>query len=150
MSSRTVGGILLAIAAFMLYGFLRSSASVASPAAIGALLLTVVLPAAGGIMLWRGGFSMNSGRSKRVEQLRQQTFEAEILRLATQHGGRLTTVDVATALALPAETAKATLDRLVEREVADLEITDDGVLVYYFHDAKYIGGKHGSRDLLGD
>jgi hypothetical protein len=146
MSGRTLGGgALLALAALMLLGFFRSDASITSPAAIGALLITVVLPAAGGWALLRGGVGR---RSARAETLRQQTIDAEILRMAMQHGGRLTAVEVATALALTPESAKETLDRLVQREVADLEITDAGVLVYTFHDAKHVGGKHSARGLL--
>jgi hypothetical protein len=141
-----MGGIaLLAIAAFMFVGFLGSSASLGSPAAIIALLLTVGLPAGAGVALLRG---IGGARSARAERLRQQTIDAEILRLAMQHAGKLTAVEVATALALSPETAKASLDSLAERELADLEITDAGVIVYAFHDAKNIGGKSSARGVL--
>jgi hypothetical protein len=132
----------------MLAGFFRTGASIASPAAIGALLITVALPAAAGIALLRGVATFGGKRSARVERLRQQTIDAEILRMAVQHGGRLTSIEVATALALPPESAKEFLDALVSRDVADLAITDEGVLVYTFHDAKHIGGKHSARGLL--
>ncbi|MDF2773288.1 MAG: hypothetical protein K0S86_2783 [Geminicoccaceae bacterium] len=149
MSGRTVGGAaLLALAAFMLLGFLRSDASLTSPAAIAALLITAALPAAGGIALLRGGLRFGGRRAARVEELRKKTIEAEILRLAVQRGGKLTAVEVATALALAPESAKATLDSLAEREIADLEITDRGLIVYSFHDAKHLGGKHSSRGIL--
>jgi len=131
----------------MLLGFFRSNASLTSPTAIAALLLTVALPAAGGVALLRDKFG-GSRRSARVERLRQQTIEAEILRLAIQHAGRLTAVEVAAALTLPTESAKAILDGLAEREIADLEITDAGVIVYSFHDARNVGGKHSARGLL--
>jgi hypothetical protein len=143
---KVAGYVLLVIAALMLVGFMRSSASLFSPTALVALLLTVALPAYGGIALLRGALG---GTSKgRMEALRQQTIDAEILRLAMEHRGRLTEVEVASALALPAGEAKTSLDRLVEREVADLEITDDGVLVYTFHDARYFGGKSDAKGLL--
>ena len=146
MAGRRWGGIaLLVIAAFMFVGFLNSSASLGSPTAIIALLLTVGLPAGAGVALLRG---IGGTRTARVERLRQQTIEAEILRLAMQHAGKLTAVEVATALALPPETAKASLDSLAERELADLEITDAGVIVYAFHDAKNIGGKSSARGIL--
>lgn len=146
MTGRRWGGIaLLAIAALMFLGFLNSSASLASPAAIIALLLTVGLPAGAGVALLRG---ISGRRNARSERLRQQTIDAEILRLASQHAGKLTAVEVATALALPPETAKASLDSLAEREVADLEITDAGVIVYAFHDVKNIGGKSSARGIL--
>jgi len=146
MTGKRWGGIgLLAIAAFMLLGFLNSGASLGSPAAIVALLLTVGLPAGAGVALLRG---IGSRRNARAERLRQQTIDAEILRLAVQHSGKLTAVEVATALALTPETAKSSLDSLVEREVADLEITDAGVIVYAFHDARNIGGKASARGIL--
>lgn len=146
MAGRRWGGIaLLVIAAFMFVGFLNSNASLGSPTAIIALLLTVGLPAGAGVALLRG---IGGARTARVERLRQQTIEAEILRLAIQHSGKLTAVEVATALALPPETAKASLDSLAERELADLEITDAGVIVYAFHDAKNIGGKSSARGIL--
>lgn len=144
---RLIGGAgLLLLALFMLFGFLRSSAALSSPATIVALLVTVGLPAVGGVALLRG--RLGGPSRARLDRLRQQTLEAEVLRLAVQHRGRLTAVDVAGAFALTPEDAKATLDGLVTREVADLEVTDEGVLVYTFHEARHLGGKHGSRGLL--
>lgn len=146
-----MGGIaLLALAALMLAGFFRTGASIASPSAIGALLITVALPAAAGFALLRGFATFGGRRSDRLQRLRQQTIDAEILRMAMQQGGRLTAIEVATALALRPESAKEYLDALVSRDVADLEITDEGVLVYTFHDAKHVGGKHSSRGLLDE
>jgi hypothetical protein len=149
MSGRTLGGsALLVIAALMLLGFMRSDASIAAPAAIGALLITVALPAAAGIALLGGFATLGGRRSARVEHLRQQTIDAEILRLAMQQGGRLTAIEVATALVLTPESAKSYLDAFVSRDVADLEITDRGLIVYTFHDAKHVGGKSSARGLL--
>jgi hypothetical protein len=145
---RTLGGlVLLLVSAFMLLGFIRSDASFAEVRTFLALLISVVLPAAGGVALLRGA-STAGGRGTRVEQLRQATIESEILRLAMLQAGRLTVVEVASALALQPEEAKATLDGLVTREVADLDITDAGVLVYTFHDAKHVGDKQSARGLL--
>ena len=136
---RKIGGIvLLVVAALMLLGFARSSAGLGSPTALFALLLTVALPAAGGIALLRGSLGGNS--RARMAQLRQQTIDAEILRLAMQHQGRLTAVEVASALALGSGDAKAALDDMVNRQVADLEVSDEGVLIYTFHEARYFDG----------
>lgn len=136
---------LLALAGLLLYGFLRSSASLASPATVAALLITVALPAAAGIAILRG---FTRGDTARREKLRQATVEAEVMKLAMQHAGKLTAVEVATALALPIDATKAHLDAMVEREIADIEITDDGVIVYTFQDAKHLGGKATSRGIL--
>ena len=136
---RKIGGIaLLVIAALMLLGFARSSASLTSPTAMFALLLVVVMPAVGGIALLRGSLGRNS--TTRMAQLRQQTIDAEILRVAMGRGGRLTAVEVASTLGLAADESKAALDDLVQRQVADLEVSDEGVLIYTFHEARYFKG----------
>ena len=146
---RTLGGVLLLlVAAFMLLGFVRSDLSFGSFNAVLALLLSVALPAAGGVMLLRRANQMERRGGARVERLRQATIESEILRLAMLQDGRLTAVEVASTLALTAEEAKSSLDALVTREVADLDITDAGVLVYTFHDAKHAADKHSARGLL--
>jgi hypothetical protein len=146
MNRRVGGGALLAVAAFMLIGFLRSGAGLGSPTALVALLLTVALPAYFGVSLIRG--ALGGPPKARLQALRQQTIDAEILRLAMQNKGRLTSMEVASALALPEAEAKASLEGLVMRESADMEITDDGVLVYSFRDARLLGGKDSAKDLL--
>ena len=138
MGRKICGGVLLVIAAFMLFGFMRSDASLLSPTGLFAVLLTVGLPAVGGLALLRGALGGSAG--SRMQALRAQTIEAEILKLAMARQGKLTAVEVESALALPAGEAKATLDRLVAREAADLDVTDEGVLVYTFHDARYLPG----------
>jgi hypothetical protein len=144
---RRWGGIgLLAVAGFMVIGFLNSKTSHSVSATIVALLITVGIPGVTGIALL-GGFG-GPARARRLEDLRQRTIEAEILRMAMKENGRLTAVEVATALALSPETAKATLDTMVERDVADIAVSDDGVIVYTFHDAAHLGGKREARGLL--
>ena len=126
--------MLLLVSAFMLLGFVRSGASFAALNTIVAVLVSVALPAIGGVMLLRTANRYGRRSGSRADQLRRTTIESEILRLAMLHDGRLTAVEVASALALPSEEAKAMLDGLVTREVADLDITDAGVLVYSFHE----------------
>ncbi|HET9425804.1 MAG TPA: hypothetical protein VFO55_10565, partial [Gemmatimonadaceae bacterium] len=113
---------LLALAAFMLVGFLGSSRSITSLTTIVALLIVVVLPAAGGIALVRG---IGRGDKARHDRLRQATIEAEVMKLAIAESGKLTALEVATALSLQQDEAKRALDAMVEREIADIEITDD-------------------------
>jgi hypothetical protein len=131
----------------MFLGFVRSDSSLAAPATIVALLITTVAPAVGGIALLRGG---GTARARRLDRLRQQTIDAEILRLAVAEGGTLTAVEVATALTLTPEAAKEKLDDLVGRDVADIAVTERGVVVYTFHDAKHIGGKGDAKGVLDD
>ena len=146
MGRKIGGGALLFIASLMLLGFLRSGASLASPTALFAVLLTVGLPAFGGLALLRG--SLGGNPKARMQALRQQTIDAEIVKLAMANSGKLTEVEVASALALPAGEARASLDGLVERQVAELDFTEDGVLVYTFHDARYFKGKNAPGGLL--
>ena len=147
--SRTVGGVvLLLVSAFMLLGFVRSDASFAAVNTIVAILVTVVLPAVGGVALLRTANVYGRRSGSRADLLRRTTIESEILRLAMLRDGRLTVVEVASARALTAEESKTVLDALVTREIADLDITDAGVLVYSFHEARHVGDKHSARGLL--
>jgi hypothetical protein len=139
---------LLLIALFMFVGFLRSGAGIAQGSTILALLITVGLPAAGGLALAAGHYGNRARLTQRKDRLRQQTVESEILRLATERDGRLTVVEVVSELALPLEAVKETLDSLVTRDVADIQITDSGLLVYTFHDIRHLGQKPQAKGVL--
>ena len=145
--SRIIGWILIALAAFMLFGYMN--ADVSGPAALFAVLLTIVLPAAGGLALVTGRWGWHGGRiGARREALRRETLHSEMLRLAREHGGRLTIVEVVSALAITPEEAKESLDALAVRGMADYEVTDSGIVVYMFHDIARLDEKNRSRGLL--
>ena len=147
--ARLIGGAgLLLLSLFMLLGFLRSEASLAAPATIAALLITVGLPAAAGAALVAGRFGYRRRLAQRKDQLRQQTLDAEILRLAGEHGGKITVVEVVRDLAVTPEAAKQALDAMHTRELAEIEVTPSGVLVYAFHDLQRLKEKPHSRGLL--
>jgi hypothetical protein len=133
---------------FMLVGFLGSGAALSAPATLAALLITVALPAAGSVALASGHFRGRGRLARRREELRQQTIESEILRLAGRHGGRLTAVEVASDMAISPEAAKDALDSLALREQAELEITDSGVIVYAFHDVRHLQEKPHAKGVL--
>jgi hypothetical protein len=141
-------GLLVLLSLFMLLGFARSTAELSTFGTAMALLITVVLPAAAGIALaarhFRGGRLVESRR----DQLRRQTVESEILRLAAERGGRLTLVEIVTDMAVSTEAAQEALDSLVMREVAEIAVTDSGVLVYTFHDVARLGEKSRARGIL--
>lgn len=139
---------LAAVTLFMLLGFLSSEVALGAPATLAALALTVGLPAVGAGLLLRSHFGERARRGDRKQQLRAQTIESEILRLAVENGGQLTVLEVSTELVLSPEASKAALDALMLREHADLEITDAGVLVYTFHDIRHLGGKKSAKGLL--
>ena len=132
----------------MLSGYLNSDVARSSPAALVALLLVVGLPLAGSVILLRGHFRATHTQQSRKEQLRQQTIESEILKLAMTHGGKLTAVEVAAQFAITPEHATEALDRLALRGQAAHEVTDAGVIVYSFYDIVHLGGKSSARDVL--
>jgi hypothetical protein len=147
--NKLIGAVALALLAlFMLAGFFNSSVALSSGAALAALALTVGLPAAGAVLLARGHFAERSRLTGRKAELRRNTVDAEILRLAGEHGGRLTAVEVAMALAMTPESAAETLKELGIRGQADVEVTDDGVLVYSFWDVRHLGGKSTAKGVL--
>jgi hypothetical protein len=92
------------------------------------------------------------GRRRRLvasrEALRRQTLEAELLRLAARHSGRITIVEAVSELAVTPEEAKEALDALAVRGLADFEVTESGVVVYVFHDLEHLGEKSESKGLL--
>jgi hypothetical protein len=142
------GAALVVLALFMLVGFLQSDAEASGAVRALTLLLTVGLPGVAGAMLLRSHFSAPGQLAQRKDALRQQTMESEILRLAGQKGGKLMLVEVVSALALPQASAKELLDGMVMRELADVEVTDSGVLVYSFHDIRHLSEKSTSRGVL--
>jgi hypothetical protein len=146
---KLTGAVALGILAlFMFVGFLNSDAALGAPATLAALALTIGLPALGAGLLLRSHFTERTRLKGRKALLRQQTLEAEILRLAREREGRLTTVEVAMHLAMTPEAAKEALDALVVRGLADLEITDAGLLVYSFYDIRHLGGKSSAKGVL--
>ena len=86
-------GALLLIALLMVVGFLRSDVDASAPATFVAVLIGILLPAGGGVALLASYFGSGRRTRERREQLRRQTIEAEILRLAGQHGGKLAVVN---------------------------------------------------------
>ena len=140
---------LFLVSAFMLIGFLVSDADPGTFATVMALLITVVLPAGGGALLLASRFRGGRASGRRAE-LRQQTIEAEILRLAIQRQGKLTVVEVMTELAIGEPAAKHGLDALMTRGLADIEVTDSGVLVYSFGDIRNLSEKADAKGLLED
>ncbi|MBW3570333.1 MAG: hypothetical protein KY467_04435 [Gemmatimonadetes bacterium] len=141
-----VGLALLAL--FMLAGFLNSDTDVSAGARLLALGITVVLPAAGAVLLARSHFAEKSRLTGRRAELRRHATEAELLRLAQGRGGKLLAVEAAMSLHLPEDAAREALDVMVARGRAELEVTDEGNLVYTFPTLKALGDKSTARGIL--
>ena len=147
--NKLIGAVGLALLALVMFvGFLNSSVALSGGAALAALAITVGLPAAGAVLLARGHYAEKSRLSGRKAELRRNTVDAEILRLAGEHGGRLTAVEVATALSMTPEAAAEALKELGIRGQADVEVTDAGVLVYSFYDVRHLGSKSTAKGVL--
>ena len=145
---RIAGGLLIALAALMLFGFLRADID-QPPLVIGlTLLLAVGLPAGAGIALLRG--TRLAASAERLATLRQETIEAEVLRLAGLHSGRLAAVEVVRDLGVSVEDANAALEGLMRRGLADIEITPSGGIVYAFPDVRLLDEKSRAKGLLDD
>jgi len=146
---KLLGGVaLLALALLMVWGFLRTGADPFALRTLVALFIAAGLPAAGGGLLLARHFGVGRRIEHRREALRRDTLEAEVLKMAGRHGGRLTAVEVAGELAVPTTTAEEVLNELMAREMAEIEITDSGLLVYDFHDVRQLSEKESARGLL--
>lgn len=142
---KAAAAALFLVAGFMLLGFSLSEQKNSVGVTIFSLLLTVAFPIMVGIGLLRGTPGANSAR---LQQLREQTIDSEILRLAIERKGRLTVVEIASALGLADGDINKSIDGMMRREIADVEVTDDGVLVYTFHDAQHMPSAESKKRLF--
>ncbi|HST62281.1 MAG TPA: hypothetical protein VLK84_26495 [Longimicrobium sp.] len=141
-----VGLILLSL--FMFVGFLTTDTVLSAGATMAALGITVVLPAAGALLLARSHYAERSRLSGRRAALTRHATESEILRLAQGRGGKLMAVETAMAMHLAEDTARETLDRMVSEGRAELEVTDGGNLVYSFPTLLQLADKRTAKGIL--
>lgn len=149
MMGKLLGGLgLLALALFMLLGFVRAEPNAGTAATMITFLLVVVLPAVSGLALLYTHRQQGHTVAQRKERLRQQTLEAEVLKVAARKGGKLTVVEVVGGMAVDTETAKRTLDALVTEGHAEVQFTDSGVIVYAFYDIQHLAEKRDAKGVL--
>jgi hypothetical protein len=148
VGSKIGGGLLILLALFMLVGFLNADVARSAGTTLLAVLIAVVLPAGVGIALLRKGSAGRKRLEERREVLRQQTLTSELVRLAGQRGGKLTTIEVVSEFAVTPDEAERALRDLVIRGLAEPEVTDSGLLVYAFHDVKLLEEKPRSKGIL--
>ena len=130
MSKAVGGGILIILALFMLLGSFTTDLSVG--ARVITFLVLVVLPAGAGAFLVRSYFRAKGASQERMEWLRPQTQEAEILRLAREKGGKLTVADVIADTGFDAESAQDRLLASVTQGFGDFEPAESRSIVYTF------------------
>lgn len=129
---KAAGIALMILGGIMAFGFTQASLSQGPLVIFLSLLITVFLPLGGGFYLLKQSGSQSKSLLASRSQLAQKTLQAEILRLAAQQQGRLTVLEVTQAFALSAEQAESALDALALDQVAEHQLTDDGLLVYTF------------------
>lgn len=132
----------------MLLGFFR--ADVSGLTAAFALLISVGLPGAASGALLYSHYRRKSLLRGSKNRLRLQSLEAEILRLAATKEGKLTLVEIITETSVDAERAQAALDALHLRDLAEIEVSDSGMLVYAFPETEAVHEKHTAKGVLDD
>ena len=122
------GGALIVLGATGVLSFIWPQATAAAgkrPPPAAAILYSAMV--AGGVyMLRRKGAGSTTGT-----QARRPT-DAEIMRAAKAHGGRLTVPQAVIALNVPVDVVEAHLDKLAAHGACQLETSDDGVISYHF------------------
>ncbi len=129
------GCFLIGIALFMTLGFFTSTSDPDPMVEAIAVFVGVILPlASGAYLLWsqrKDGQRLVSSR----QALSNQTLYAEIFALASRESGRLTVFDVVKHLGLDIARAEQALDEMALKQLAEHQLTDDGLLVYVFRDS---------------
>jgi hypothetical protein len=145
-----LGFTLIGVSLFMLLGFFNADISESAMVTALTLIVGVGIPGVAGGTLLLQHFGRGKKLAGRRAQLKRQTQEAELLRLAGEHDGRLTVVEVVRELAMTHPEAESLLRSIVVRGFADVEITESGLLVYTFPDVQLLDEKTTSRGVLDD
>ncbi|MEM9557723.1 MAG: hypothetical protein AAGC60_25920 [Acidobacteriota bacterium] len=148
-------GLLFGLALFLFVGFLVADLSGSGPVVmVLTLLIAVILPAAGGVAVLLGGRRHTRAARAARDVQRRRVLEAELLRLAAAQApaadGRrkLTAADVAGALAVEPELAAELLEDQHQRSLAEIELTEAGVVVYAFPELADQAAKDTARRAL--
>jgi len=97
------------------------------------LIVFFGLTLAGGAWLaWTRLWRARGRDGHRPPRMTDEEHEQRILDLAEREGGRVTVPEVASCCDMTIDDSKAALDRLVLTGVAELHVSEGGVLVYVF------------------
>ena len=139
---------LLGLSLFMLIGFLKAELEDRPLANSLAFGIAVVLPMTGGLSLLYFHSKQKRNLAMSRENLRLRTLQTEILKLASAKQGKLTTIEVMSELGIESDLATIVLNSLTHQNIAELEVTESGVLVYSFYDIQHLSEKSSSRGIL--
>ena len=142
------GALLIGVALFMALGFALSDATRSLGTTIAAVAIAVGIPAAAGIALIRGHYHNRRLLTADRAELRLQTWESELVKLAAEKGGKLTVVEAVAATGLRVPQVEEALRSLNQQGVADIDVTDSGMLVYRFPEIQLLEEKGGSKPIL--
>jgi hypothetical protein len=144
---RVIGGsALIGLSLLMLLGFTKAKLPPSPVIQILTLGMAVVLPMGAGAGLIYAHFRPNQKHHQKHLEIRRsdlqaRTLQAEIVKLAIAHSGKLTAIEVMAALGISAEMATQQLNRLTQQNLAELEITESGTFVYSFQDVRALSEK---------
>lgn len=148
--NKLFGGIsLLGFAGFMILGFTKADLSDQSML-IKAMTfgIGVGLPATAGVALVQSHQHNRKLLGTRMANARLITLRSEILKLAQVNQGKLTEIEIVSELGIEADVANDVLTSLCQQDLAEIEMTDSGLIVYAFPDIQQLPNKHTSRGLL--
>lgn len=77
-----------------------------------------------------------------------RVLRSEILKLAQKNQGKLTEIEIMSELGIEPAVANEVLTDLCNQDLAEIEMTQSGLLVYVFPDIQQLPTKHASRGLL--
>jgi predicted HTH transcriptional regulator len=68
---------------------------------------------------------------KHLQEKKTQRNRKNIIATTIEHGGRITPIELTLKLDISLEEAQEELDLLTQKDIFELEISEDGVLFYY-------------------
>ncbi|NEQ52966.1 MAG: hypothetical protein F6K11_22970 [Leptolyngbya sp. SIO3F4] len=147
---KLLGGIgLLGLSGFMLLGFAKANLSDQSTAVKAITFgIGVGLPLAGGIGLVRSHRQDQKRIAANQSKAQLRTLQSDILKLAKVNQGKLTEIEVISELGIEQAVVNKALTKLCQQDLAEIEMTDSGLLVYVFPDIQQLPHKHYSRGLI--
>ena len=148
MKKPTIGIALIILSLFMLMGFFNANLEAGNLVKLLSLVITVALPLAGGSYILYSHYREREKFISNKNDLRNKILKAEILKLAEKKCGKLTVVEVMSDLALNNDTAEKLLDSMVSQSLADVELTESGVIVYSFYEIQHLKDKQKARGVL--
>ena len=144
------GAGLLSLSLFMLLGFFKADLSAGTAVQVMTFLLTVGLPAGGGIALIRSHRKEVAATGETNRQRTLERVQADLLKLARDQGSKLTVVEATAELGLSSATVEEALKALHTKGLAEVQVTDSGMIVYAIPDIELLDEKDTARGLLDD